>query len=89
MTDRGDNGRGSVTVTNGVFEVTDLAVDTRWPRWAPRAAGLGIGALLAVHLYTDTALGALNLYSERPRAYDDTDLEVDPPAAGGRARWPR
>ena len=76
MTDRGDNGRGSVTVTNGVFEVTDLAVDTRWPRWAPRAADLGIGGLLAVHLYTDTALGALNLYSERPRVYDDTDLEA-------------
>jgi GAF domain-containing protein len=62
--------------TNGVFEVPDLAADARWPRWTARAADLGIGGLLAVHLYTDTALGALNLYSERPRVYDDTDLEA-------------
>ena len=62
--------------TGGVFRVEDLAADSRWPQWAPLAAGLGIGALLAVHLYTDTALGALNLYSEQPREYDDLDLEV-------------
>ena len=29
-----------------------------------------------MHLYTDTALGALNLYSEKPRDYDDIDLEA-------------
>ena len=62
--------------TDGVFRVEDLAADSRWPQWAPLADGLGIGALLAVHLYTDTALGALNLYSEQPREYDDLDLEV-------------
>ena len=62
--------------TDGVFRVEDLAADSRWPQWTPLADGLGIGALLAVHLYTDTALGALNLYSEQPREYDDLDLEV-------------
>ena len=62
--------------TNGVFEVPDLAADARWPRWTARAADLGIGGLLAVHLYTDTSLGALNLYSERPREYDELDVEV-------------
>ena len=30
--------------TNGVFIVPDLVADGRWPRWAPRAADLGIGA---------------------------------------------
>jgi GAF domain-containing protein len=62
--------------TDGVFRVPDLVADARWPRWAPMAAGLGIGAMLAVHLYTDTGLGALNLYSERPRQFDGTDLEA-------------
>ena len=62
--------------TDGVFRVEDLAADSRWPQWAPLADGLSIGALLAVHLYNDTALGALNLYSEQPREYDDLDLEV-------------
>jgi hypothetical protein len=40
------------------------------------AAGLGIGALVAVHLYTDTGLGALNLYSEQPREFHGADLEA-------------
>jgi hypothetical protein len=62
--------------TDNVFRVEDLPADNRWPQWAPLAAELGLGALLAVHLYTDTALGALNLYSEQPREYDDLDLEV-------------
>jgi GAF domain-containing protein len=62
--------------TDGVFQVEDLAADSRWPQWTPRATELGLGALLAVHLYTDTSLGALNLYSERPREYDDLDVEV-------------
>ena len=56
--------------------VEDLAVDRRWPRWAPPATGFGIGGLIAVHLYTDTALGVLNLYSDQPRDYDDIDLEA-------------
>jgi GAF domain-containing protein len=62
--------------TDGVFQVEDLAADSRWPQWTPRATELGLGALLAVHLYTDTSLGALNLYSERPREYDELDVEV-------------
>ena len=62
--------------TDGVFRVEDMAADSRWPQWTPHAAGLGIGALLAVHLYTDTALGALNLYSEKPREYDELDVEA-------------
>jgi hypothetical protein len=62
--------------TDGVFQVADLTADSRWPQWSPLAAGLGLGALLAVHLYTDTALGALNLYSEHPRGYDDLDVEI-------------
>ena len=39
-------------------------------------AGLGIGSSLSVHLFTDTALGSLNLYSLHPRDYDHTDLEA-------------
>jgi hypothetical protein len=62
--------------TGGVFRVEGLAADSRWPQWTPRATELGLGALLAVHLYTDTSLGALNLYSERPREYDELDVEV-------------
>ena len=59
----------------GVFSVPDLLADGRWPRWAPEAAGLGIGASLSVHLFTDSTLGSINLYSMSPREFTDTDLE--------------
>ncbi len=61
--------------TEGLFIVKDLVADGRWARWAPQAAKLGVGGVLSVHLFTDTALGSLNLYSMRPREYDHTDIE--------------
>jgi len=62
--------------TNGVFVIEDLSADGRWPRWAPAAADLGVGSSVSVHLFTDTALGSLNLYSLRPRHYSHGDLEA-------------
>ena len=62
--------------TDEVSLVPDLTADCRWPRWAPSAAGLGIGASLSLHLFADTALGALNLYSFRPRAFDRQAVEA-------------
>jgi GAF domain-containing protein len=62
--------------TDGVFVVPDLVADGRWPRWAPAAADLGVRSSLSVHLFTDTALGSLNLYSLHPRDFHHTDLEA-------------
>src|SRR4029079_895682 len=62
--------------TNGVYLVPDLLADGRWPRWAPRAAELGIGASMSVHLFTDTRLGSLNLYSLTRRGFDPTEVEA-------------
>jgi len=60
-----------------VLVSTDVATDTRWPRWGPEAATVGISSVVSVHLYTDKdAIGALNLYSARPRSYSDDDLEA-------------
>ena len=61
--------------SEGVFLVRDLGRDDRWPRWAPLAAGLGVRSLLAVHLFTDTGLGALSLYSCTPRDFDGATLQ--------------
>ena len=61
---------------NGVFAVADLASETRWPNWARAAAELGIGASLSVHLFTDSRLGSLNLYSMAPRRFDAADVEA-------------
>jgi len=42
---------------------------------APEAQRLGIGSSMSVHLFADTKLGSLNLYSLLPRTFDDTDVE--------------
>jgi len=62
--------------TNGVYLVPNLIADGRWPRWAPRAAELGIAASMSVHLFTNTKLGSLNMYSLTPRQFDLTDIET-------------
>ncbi|MFC9839666.1 GAF domain-containing protein [Rhodococcus sp. NPDC127530] len=52
--------------------VADMATEQRWPKFAPEAARLGARSMLAFQLYTtENALGALNLHSTRPDAFDD------------------
>ena len=62
--------------TDRVFVVPNLIADGRWPRWAPAAVDLGVGSSVSVHLFTDTSLGSLNLYSLHPRDYQHADLEA-------------
>ncbi|MET0524797.1 MAG: GAF and ANTAR domain-containing protein [Nocardioides sp.] len=62
---------------DAAFESTDFVIDDlrdepRWPRWSVASAELGLRAALAIRLHTDSeTLGALNLYSETPHAFDD------------------
>jgi hypothetical protein len=60
------------------FRSHDLAAESRWPRFAQRAAGrTGIRSMLAYRLFTDQdTLGALNLYAGKPRAFADDVLPV-------------
>jgi GAF domain-containing protein len=62
--------------TDDLFLAEDLTIDRRWPRWAQQTVGLGISAVIAVRLYTDTTLGTLNLYCDRARDYDEIDLQA-------------
>jgi GAF domain-containing protein len=50
----------------------DLPHDGRWPRWGPLVADrYGIRSMLCVQLFTaEDTLGALNLYSSQPDAFD-------------------
>ncbi|MGH3470749.1 MAG: ANTAR domain-containing protein [Nocardioidaceae bacterium] len=53
----------------------NLATDPRWPQWAPKAAALGVSSLLAVELSSpERRIGALNLFSARPRDFSDDDI---------------
>jgi GAF domain-containing protein len=54
----------------------DLATDSRWPRWGPLVAKeIGVVSIASYRLFTTAdTLGALNLYSRRPDAFDTDDI---------------
>ncbi|MEU9223180.1 GAF and ANTAR domain-containing protein [Streptomyces massasporeus] len=56
-----------------VFRIADFTAEQpRWPAYAARAQGLGVGSMMGFLLYTDDEdLGALNLYSHRPGSFTD------------------
>lgn len=48
----------------------DLATDTRWPVFAPRAVGFGVRSMISFSMFVqDGAVGALNLYASPPGAF--------------------
>jgi GAF domain-containing protein len=60
-----------------VVRVDDVGADDRWPAFATEAVVLGAGSMLCFQLFVDRdRLGALNLYSRTPRAFDDACEEV-------------
>ena len=57
--------------------VTDMASETRWPEFARRASEAGAASMLSLQLYVEgDNLGALNLYSRTPNAFDDESEQV-------------
>src|SRR5918993_2543420 len=57
--------------------VTDMASETRWPEFARRASQAGAASMLSLQLYVEgDNLGALNLYSRTPNAFDDDSEQV-------------
>jgi GAF domain-containing protein len=59
------------------YRIDDMVAETRWPEWAAAASELGIGSTLSMRLSTSQeVVGALNLYSSQPRAFDDDDAHI-------------
>jgi transcriptional regulator with GAF, ATPase, and Fis domain len=57
--------------------VDDMASETRWPEFARRASQAGAASMLSLQLYVEgDNLGALNLYSRTPGAFDDESEQV-------------
>lgn len=55
-----------------LMRVRDLAQDSRWPEYGPRAAEQGARSVVSYPLASvGRTVGALNLYSRQPDAYDD------------------
>ena len=60
-----------------VVRVDDVTTESRWPEFCQEAAALGVGSMLCFQLFvTGDRLGALNLYSRRPHAFDEESLDV-------------
>lgn len=60
-----------------VVRIDDLRTESRWPTWAPEAAGLGWRSVLSVTLGTESEIiGSLNLYAHEAARYDATDEDV-------------
>jgi GAF domain-containing protein len=58
--------------TQSLVRVDDMTAETSWPRFAAAASEFGLRSLLACQLATARdRLGALNLYSTQPRAFDE------------------
>ena len=68
----------SAITEHAVFRSGDLAADDRWPAFArPAVERTGVRSVLAYRLFTDQdTLGALNLYSREPDAFDDASVPV-------------
>jgi hypothetical protein len=66
-----------------VVTVGDLATDSRWPAFGPKAAALGLGGHLAFQFRADPhARGALNLYSTEPYGIDGDSVHLGSLFAG-------
>lgn len=80
--DRVQSETGQGPCLDAVFEqhtvrVPDLRTEQRWPLFARRAYEAGAGSMLSFQLYVEgDNLGALNLYSRVPAAFDDDSEEV-------------
>jgi GAF domain-containing protein len=61
-----------------IFRTDDLATETRWPLFSRRAhAETGISSMLGVRLFArGRTMGALNLMSGQPAAFDDDSLST-------------
>ena len=57
--------------------VPDMRRERRWPQFAERAFRAGAASMLSFQLYVEgDNLGALNLYSREPDAFDDESEQV-------------
>jgi GAF domain-containing protein len=60
-----------------IVSVPDLAEEGRWPLFAERALALDVTSMLSFRLYVEgDDLGALNMYSPKPRSFDEESVHV-------------
>jgi GAF domain-containing protein len=61
-------------VCDGPVETDDLAAESRWPGLREQLRGEPIRAVLGLPTRVGTPVGTLNLYCERPRVWDASEI---------------
>ena len=60
-----------------IMHIPDMATEVRWPGYTPLARDSGVGSSLSLPLPVENYLvGALNVYSLRPRAFTEASIAV-------------
>ena len=60
-----------------IVRVDDVGADDRWPDFGTQAAELGVGSMMCFQLFAaGDQLGALNMYSRTPAAFDDESQDI-------------
>lgn len=63
--------------TGNAFRVRDMAEDTRWPSYLPKAVTYGARSMLSVPLAAEgKVVGALNMYAREPDAFDSEAMSM-------------
>lgn len=69
--------------TGSVFRIRDLAEESRWPSWVPRAVERGARSVVSLPMSAEgRAVGALNLYSRAVDAFTAEAVSVAEIVAG-------
>lgn len=60
-----------------IYVSSNVSEDPRWATWGRAVSELGLNSALSLRLETTSRrYGSLNLYAERPAAFDDDDIAV-------------
>jgi GAF domain-containing protein len=60
-----------------MFLVDDMRTEQRWPDYAQNVLACGVLSSLSVPLpFQGVTIGALNIYAEQPKVFDDSDIEL-------------
>lgn len=63
--------------TGNVFRVRDLAEDSRWPFYSPRAVAAGARSMVSMPMSAEGRIvGALNVYSRAPDAFTAEEVSL-------------
>jgi GAF domain-containing protein len=61
----------AATAEHRLVRMDDLSEDRRWPRWSESALRLGLRAAMSTALVAaDRSLGAIKVYADEPRVFD-------------------